>query len=115
MGCSAGADVVMTLTTRDHTMLRGAYEAIYQGTPVIVSDWGLLARRSRKGPLHVDNTPTGIAGAIRPIERAARGRYKDGAARLRESKRLRWEATRSAVVARLSAARRPPASRGHGS
>ena len=32
----------MALTTEDHTMLRGAYEAIYQGTPIIVSNSALL-------------------------------------------------------------------------
>jgi hypothetical protein len=56
-GLLAGADVVLTLTTRDHTMLRGAYEAIYQGTPVIVSDWPVLVEAFELGAIHVDNTP----------------------------------------------------------
>ncbi|MEE2937395.1 MAG: glycosyltransferase [Planctomycetota bacterium] len=58
------ADVVMSLTTRDHTMLRGAWEAIYQGTPVIVSDWPVLKESFTQGAIHVDNSPGSIADAI---------------------------------------------------
>src|SRR5688572_29244285 len=63
-GLLASADAVMTLTTRDHTMLRGAYEAIYQGTPVIVSNWDLLREAFPEGAVHVDNTPDDIARAV---------------------------------------------------
>ena len=58
----------MTLTTRDHTMLRGAYEAIYQGTPVIVSDWALLRESFPEGAAHVENTAKAI---VRGIQRRA--------------------------------------------
>ena len=43
------ADIVLTLTTQDHTMLRGAWEPIYQATPVIVSDWPILQSSFDKG------------------------------------------------------------------
>jgi glycosyltransferase involved in cell wall biosynthesis len=65
----SSADAVLTLTTRDHTMLRGAYEAIYQGTPVIVSDWPLLREAFPEGASHVDNSPARIAAAVGAMQR----------------------------------------------
>jgi glycosyltransferase involved in cell wall biosynthesis len=99
-GLLSGADAVMSLTTRDHTMLRGAYEAIYQGTPVVVSDWPLLRRFFDAGAAHADNSALGIAEAIQAIQRQPDD-YRRGAAALRERKRQQWEATRRAIVARL--------------
>lgn len=102
-GLISGADAVMTLTTRDHTMLRAAYEAIYQGTPVVVSDWGLLREAFDEGALHVNNTPGGIAAAVRTV--AANGKaLREGAARLRARKLARWAQTKSAITARLASA-----------
>ncbi len=101
-GLLAGADVVMTLTTRDHTMLRGAYEAIYQGTPVIVSDWPILREFFAEGAQHVDNTPAAIAAAIREVQ-ARPATFKDGAQRLREHKLAAWRQTRRAILDRLVA------------
>jgi hypothetical protein len=95
---------VLTLTTRDHTMLRGAYEAIYQGTPVVVSDWALLRDAFPEGAVHVDNTPEGIAAGIRRIQAFPRG-FRAGAARLREAKLARWQDVRATILARLAAAR----------
>ena len=99
-GLLTDADAVLTLTTRDHTMLRGAYEAIYQGTPVIVSDWSLLREAFPEGAIHVKNTPEDIAGAIRTMA-GDLPRYRAGAARLRAAKLQRWKATQAAIVARL--------------
>ena len=95
------ADAVLTLTTRDHTMLRGAYEAIYQGTPVIVSDWQLLRDAFPEGAAHVDNSPAAIAAAVEDV-RAHRERYREGARRQRDAKLERWRATRDAITARLA-------------
>lgn len=100
-GLIAGADAVMTLTTRDHTMLRGAYEAIYQGTPVIVSDWPLLRAAFPEGAAYVDNTAEQIARAIRMVALNP-DEYRAGAARLRAAKLRRWAATREAILARVS-------------
>lgn len=101
-GLLASADAVMTLTTMDHTMMRGAYEAIYQGTPVIVSDWPILRESFSDGALHVDNTPGGIAAAVRTVaERSAE--LREGARRLRERKLATFRETRQALFARLGA------------
>ncbi|NOT45026.1 MAG: glycosyltransferase [Acidobacteria bacterium] len=99
-GLLAGADAVMTLTTRDHTMLRGAYEAIYQGTPVIVSDWPILRQAFPQGAVHVDNTPGGISEGVRTMASQALA-YRTGAEELREAKRQRWQRTREAIRARI--------------
>ena len=91
----------MSLTTRDHTMSRGAYEAIYQGTPVIVSDWPVLRDAFPEGAIHVDNTAAQIAAAIRSVcaEPAA---FRSGAARLRAAKLREWQRNRAAFLSRLA-------------
>jgi glycosyltransferase involved in cell wall biosynthesis len=100
-GLIADADAVLTLTTRDHTMLRGAYEAIYQGTPVIVSDWPLLREAFPVGAVHVTNAPGPIAAAVRAI-RGESARFRAGAADLRREKLARWSGVRASIVARLT-------------
>jgi glycosyltransferase involved in cell wall biosynthesis len=102
-GLLASADMVMVLTTFDHTMLRGAYEAIYQGTPVIVSNWPILRESFPEGAVHVDNSATGIVSAIRTIA-ANPEEFRAGALRLKETKLARWETTRRAIVSRIAAA-----------
>jgi glycosyltransferase involved in cell wall biosynthesis len=101
-GLVTGADAVMTLTTRDHTMLRAAYEAIYQGTPVIVSDWPLLRDAFDEGAVHVDNSSGQIAAAIRRV--ATEGpALRAAAGRLKARKLQRWAHTRAAIASRLGA------------
>jgi glycosyltransferase involved in cell wall biosynthesis len=106
-GLLAAVDVVMSLTTRDHTMLRAAYEAIYQGTPVIVSDWPLLREAFDEGAAHVDNTAAGIADAIRRVRKDCAA-FREGARRLRERKLHRWIDTRAGIIARLKPGGGPP-------
>ena len=96
-GLLCSVDAVLDLTTLDHTMLRGAYEAVYQGQPVIVSDWPLLRQEFPIGALHVDNSAESIVGAVRTLQ----GRYsslKSEAARLRDTKQSRWERLRSDII-----------------
>jgi glycosyltransferase involved in cell wall biosynthesis len=58
----------MVLTTRDHTMQRGAYEAMALGTPVITSDWPILRKTFAKGSLFVDNSPQSIVSAVQQLK-----------------------------------------------
>jgi glycosyltransferase involved in cell wall biosynthesis len=99
-GLLSCADAVLALTTFDHTMLRAAYEAIYQGTPVIISDWPLLKREFASGAFHVDNTPEQITQAVESIGRDPAG-ARAGAKRMREQKLARWQATRGQLLGRL--------------
>ncbi len=96
------SDVVMSLTTRDHTMLRGAWEAIYQGTPVIVSDWPILKESFASGAVHVDNSARGIAEAVRYCQANHEVLVK-GANRAREERIQRWHSTKDSILHALFA------------
>jgi glycosyltransferase involved in cell wall biosynthesis len=91
------ASVVLTLTTRDHTMLRGAYEAVYQSTPVIVSDWPVLRDAFDSGAIHVDNSVAAIVDAVRRM-RAELSRYNVDVERLRARKLATWSGVKRALV-----------------
>lgn len=64
VGLVLASDAVITLTTRDHTMQRGAYEGVYLGRPVITSNFPLLRRHFYKGTVHVDITVESIVKGI---------------------------------------------------
>ena len=93
-------DAVITLTSRNHTMLRGAYEAVYQATPVIVSDWPLLRQAFDEGAIHVDNSPEQLVAAIREMQ-ANLSRYRAEVIRLRERKYAEWTKTRQGILTHL--------------
>src|SRR5439155_1727924 len=59
------ADVVLVLTTHDHTMQRGGYEAMALGKPLVTSDWGILRETFSRGTIHVRNEPHAIAAGVR--------------------------------------------------
>lgn len=96
----ASADAVMVLTTRDHTMLRGAYEAIYQGTPVIISDWPLLRMAFPEGAVHVDNSEQALVDAVYTVRRHAAA-YRQAAQRLRGRKLEEWQECKSRLLSLL--------------
>lgn len=60
LGLLKKAHAIITLTTRNHTLLSGAYEAVSLGTPLITSDWPILRDQFPKGVVHVPNTVEGI-------------------------------------------------------
>lgn len=90
------SDIVMSLTTRDHTMLRGAWEAIYQGTPVIVSDWAILQQAFDRGAVHVDNSPESISAGINTIL-GDKPRYESEAKKSRLQRINRWQSIRDTL------------------
>ncbi|MCP4891359.1 MAG: glycosyltransferase family 4 protein [Planctomycetaceae bacterium] len=94
------ADVVMSLTTRDHTMLRGAWEAIYQGTPVIVSDWPVLKESFSQGAIHVDNSPESIAAAISNVRDHAQT-LNEQADLARQGRLTRWDSTKQELLSHM--------------
>ena len=63
-GLMEAAQVVMCLTTENHTIQSGAGEALWLGKPIITSCWPLLQQYFSKGTLHVDNTADRIYQAI---------------------------------------------------
>lgn len=74
------SDAVMCLTTRNHTMQRGACEALSLGKPIITSDWPLLRDYFHRGTIHVDNTSRGIGQGVQTMME----RYDDYQLQIRE-------------------------------
>lgn len=64
-GLLRAADLVVVLTTHDHTMQRGGYEAVALCKPLVTSDWGLLRETFSRGTIHVRNEAPAIAAGIR--------------------------------------------------
>ena len=63
-GLLRGVQAIVVLTTDDHTMQRGACEAVSMGKPIITSDWEVLRTYFHKGTIYVDNSANGIRGGI---------------------------------------------------
>lgn len=94
----ARADAVVCLTTRDHTMQRGACEALSMGRPIITSDSRLLRDYFHQGTIHVDNSVDAIADAVERM-RSDHGRYRTEIDQLRRSQREQWRVARERLGA----------------
>ena len=68
LGLLKSVDVIISLTTRNHTLLSCASEAIGVGTPLITSNWPILKKRFFMGTIHIPNTVEGIEEGIRQAE-----------------------------------------------
>ncbi len=93
----AASQAVLCLTTRNHTMQRGACEALWMGKPVVTSDWPLLREYFYQGTVHVDNTPIGIQAGIDML-RAAYTRYEKDIQSLQASRRQEWLAKKAELI-----------------
>jgi glycosyltransferase involved in cell wall biosynthesis len=89
VGLLMSSDAVICLTTEDHTMQRGAYEAVYLGKPVITSDFEILRKSFPSGSVHVTGTPEDIARGICEMKGDLR-RYQREVAHLRTDKLECW-------------------------
>lgn len=85
-----GCQAVMCLTTRNHTMQRGACEALALGKPIITSDWPLLKSYFHKGTVHVDNTCGGIRRGIEEML-AHYEQYQAGIKELQQLQQQEWQ------------------------
>lgn len=81
------SQAVMCLTTRDHTMQRGACEALWMGTPIVTSRWPLLERYFSEGTVHVGSTAAEIRDGVRTM-------IRDHARYAREIEHLRFDRRR---------------------
>lgn len=68
LGLLRSVHAIMVLTTDNHTMQRGACEAVSLGKPIITSDWPVLRDYFNKGTIYVDNTSQGIQAGIRRMQ-----------------------------------------------
>jgi glycosyltransferase involved in cell wall biosynthesis len=85
----AAVDVIVCLTTDDHTFLSGANEALWVGKPLITSDWPVLGSYFNKGTIHVDNTVNSIQQGLLAMKEG----YSDFQASilaLQEERRREW-------------------------
>jgi glycosyltransferase involved in cell wall biosynthesis len=98
IGLLRSADGIMALTTHDHTMQRGACEAVSLGRPIITSDWPLLRDYFDKGTVHVDNSAAGIRAGVVQLQ-AEHGRLLDEISELQAERRVEWREKQAALVA----------------
>ncbi|UCC62441.1 MAG: glycosyltransferase [Anaerolineae bacterium] len=97
-GLLRSVQAVMALTTADHTMQRGACEAVWLGQPIITSDWPLLRQSFHKGTVHVDNSVGGIRTGVL-LMRSDHHRLAREVAILQKERRQHWDD----IVAQLEA------------
>jgi len=83
------ADFVMDLTTRDHCLLAGAFEAVCIGTPLIVSNWPTLREYFPLGTVHVPNTVQGIYEGVQQAQHNKQD-LRQGILQLREKLEVKW-------------------------
>lgn len=93
----SSVDAVVCLTTRDHTMQRGACEALSRAIPIVTSDWALLRGYFSRGTVHVDNSVGGIRDGIRRLMVHHAG-YAAAIASLRHQRIDEWQARRAAII-----------------
>lgn len=102
VGLLLGSDAIVCLTTLPHTMQRGAYEAVYLGKPVIMSNTDLLRTAFPKGCVHVENTADNIVAGIKEMEKNL-GKYQAEIQELRVEKLERWKKTETELRTLLAA------------
>jgi glycosyltransferase involved in cell wall biosynthesis len=89
-GLLNSAQAVMCLTKRNHTMQRGACEALSLGRPIITSDWPILRQYFRKGTVHVDNTSDGILQGVIEMKQHYSS-YEEGIRELQSDQQREWQ------------------------
>ncbi len=97
-GLLGSVDGVMCLTTREHTMQRGACEALSLGKPIITSDTRLLQSYFDRGTVHVSNTSPSIRAGILRLQ-SDLARYQAEILDLRDERRREWQEKRQELAA----------------
>jgi glycosyltransferase involved in cell wall biosynthesis len=93
-----GSQAVMCLTTRDHTMQRGACEALSLGRPIITSDWPLLRDYFSQGTVHVGAAADDIRRGVLEM-RGGHERYAREMIELQARQSQEWEAGLASLTA----------------
>lgn len=89
IGLLKGSNAIMDLTTRDHTLLCGAFEAVSLEKPLITSDWKILRDHFPFGTVHIPNTVDGILDGVQQIKRN-QAKFQQEMAVLREQLTKEW-------------------------
>lgn len=90
VGLLRASECIMVLTTRDHTMLSGAYEAVSVKKPLITSNWPTLKNYFSKGTVYVNNTSADIVKAVKYVMKNQKRMEKD-IKELEKNIREEWE------------------------
>ena len=90
VGLLRGVNAVMDLTSRDHTLLMGGFEAVSLGKPFITSDWPVLRNYFSMGTVHIPNTVAGVLDGIYRSQ-CEQQMLQQGILRLREQLQAEWE------------------------
>lgn len=96
-GLLRDSDAVLCLCTNDNTMQRGAYEAMSEETPLVLSDWPILRETFPIGSIFVPNTVDGIVQGILRAKTDQEGLQQD-VKELKRQRSQKWEKT----ISRLS-------------
>ena len=106
-GLMHASQVVMCLTTRNHTMQRGACEALSAGTPIVTSDWPLLRRYFDRGTVHVRPNAAAISGGVEEMRRH-HARFASEIEELQIEQRNQWQAAVASLTDLIDGAVRAP-------
>lgn len=90
VGLLKAVDFVLDLTTREHNLLSGAFEAVSVGTPLIISDSQILRDYFPQGTIHVPNTVEGICEGVRRAQRE-QSVLQQGILQLRDKLQTEWQ------------------------
>ena len=89
-GLLRAVHAIVVLTTDNHTMQRGACEAVSLGKPIITSNWPVLRDYFHKGTIYVDNSSQGIFQGILKMQRE-RATLEKEILLLQQERWLEWE------------------------
>jgi glycosyltransferase involved in cell wall biosynthesis len=90
------ANAMVVLTTYDHTVLRGAWEALDLGQPLVLSDWPILREYFQGGTVHVANRAASIEAGIRDV-RAREHELRAAMLVWRDERRRAWRAAQAEI------------------
>lgn len=100
-GLLKASDAIMVITTEDHTMQRGGYEAISLQKPLIISDWGILRKTFYKGAVFIDNTEDGIVNGILHMRNNIE-KYKKEVIELKKERIAIWDKSKQTLELLIS-------------
>jgi glycosyltransferase involved in cell wall biosynthesis len=89
-GLLRAADVIMVLTTRDHTLQLGGCEAVAVGKPLITSNWPYLREVFPKGTIYVSDSAESIRDGILTAQEEYEGLTREIVALRHESRQV-WD------------------------
>lgn len=96
-GLMRASDAVLCLTTREHTMQRGACEALSMGVPIVTSDSDLLRSYFHMGTVHVRNEREAIRDGVRHMM-AEHDRFAAEILQLQKAQLEEWDTALTELV-----------------